>query len=158
MVLCIILFYLTITLYMTWPQSFLLFMFRWDGVFHTLRKGVLASSFPSFMVVELSYYYEVFKCMMLYFLWPTFSVLLPYFYLDLFLHLVLASLSCSVYILFPEDGFSWRPIFVLQGSFSCFISAFHRVQTGLHHRKFCCLFALSGKVEPLKSVPILMLF
>lgn len=85
---------------MIWLQSFLLFLFKWDEVLKNLRRGVLTGSFPSFAVVELPLINMKYsKDMILYFLQPTFSVLLPDCYLDLFFRLIPLSLSSQKILL-----------------------------------------------------------
>lgn len=58
-----------------------------------------------------------------------------------------ASVSILLHLHSTPRRSPWRMVFVLQWSFSCFISNFHRIQTDLHHLNFCCPFCTHPQIE-----------
>lgn len=101
LLLCIIFFNLTMTLYTLWPWSFL-FMFKWDSFFSTPSKRALASRvFLASQCITPSHYCCVqihdLILSVAYLLWH-----LPYFYLNLFFPLVPVSLNYSVSFLLQK--------------------------------------------------------
>ena len=92
----------------------------------------------------------MFKYMIWYFLWPVFSDTSPTF-IWIFSFLWSQCLSTTQFPFYCRR-FSWRLVFVIHEHCSCFISNILRVQTDVYHLTFCCLFALTHKLEPMKPV------
>ena len=101
LLLCIIFFNLTMTLYTPWPWSFLL-IFKWDGFFsHPVKKHWPAD----FSYLHSGRTPSHYCCVQIHDMILSVAYILwhfPYFYLDLFFPLVPVSFNCSVSFLLQK--------------------------------------------------------